>query len=138
MWKHLCFAVVSMALGCATHSTSSRTWTATPSSDVGLTGRVESVREVVNRVEGQPAAGAAAGALIGGALFHGRGPSTLFGAAAGAMTGAAVSSGSAERRAYEVRVRFQDGSDGIFDYQGYSPFAPGDRVVVVEGGLARA
>jgi outer membrane lipoprotein SlyB len=99
---------------------------------------VESVNEVVQRVEGRPVAGAAAGALIGGALFRNRGPSTLFGATAGAATGAALSSGAAEQRAYEVRVRFDDGSGGIFDYQGYSPFAPGDRVVIVNGGLARA
>lgn len=103
-----------------------------------MTGRVESVREVVQRTEGRPGAGAAAGALIGGALFHGSAPSTLFGAAAGAATGAALSSGRSERRAYEVRVRLDDGSAGIFDYDGYSPFAPGDRVVIVNGGLARA
>ena len=103
-----------------------------------MTGRVESVREVVNRVEGNAAGGAAAGALIGGVLFRGSGPSTLFGAAAGAATGAAVSQGYAEQRAYEVRVRFDDGSAGIFDYGGNSPFAPGERVVTVPGGLARA
>jgi len=101
-------------------------------------GRVESVSQVVQRVQGQPVAGAAAGALIGGALFRGRGPSTLFGATAGAATGAALSSGRSEQRAYEVRVRFDDGSGGVFDYQGFSPFAPGDRVVIVDGGLARA
>jgi hypothetical protein len=36
-----------------------------------------------------------------------------------------------------VSVRFDDGSAAIFDYGGASPFAPGDRVVVLDSGLAR-
>jgi outer membrane lipoprotein SlyB len=133
----ICIAIALSGFACVTPTTTATTTYAAPASDLGKTGQVDSVREVVRRIEGNPAGGAVAGALIGGILFHGSGPSTLFGAAAGAATGAALSQGRAEQRAYEVRVRFDDGSAGVFDYSDRSPFAPGDRVVVVEGGLAR-
>ena len=137
MSRYIYIAIVLGALSCATTTTTSTTHGA-QAGEIGMTGRVQSVHEVVQRTEGNPAAGAAAGALIGGALFNRSGPSTVFGATAGAATGAAVSSGSSEQRAYEVRVRMDDGTDGVFDYRGYSPFAPGDRVVITQGGLARA
>jgi outer membrane lipoprotein SlyB len=79
-------------------------------------------------VHGNPAGGAAAGALIGAVLFGGNGPRTLFGAAAGAATGAALSSGSYETRAYEVVIRLDSGERAVLTYRDYSPFAPGDRV----------
>ena len=62
----------------------------------------------------------------------------MFGAAVGAATGAALSQGSSEQRAYEVRVRFDDGMIGVFTYADFSPFRPGDDVVLTTGGLARA
>jgi outer membrane lipoprotein SlyB len=98
------------------------------------TGIVESVRQNVRRVEGNPAGGAAAGALIGGILFGGRGPRTLFGALAGAATGAALSQGSYETRAYEVTIRFDNGTRGVFMYRDYAPFRPGDRVELTPDG----
>jgi outer membrane lipoprotein SlyB len=100
-------------------------------------GRVESVQEIVQRTEGNPAAGALAGALIGGFLF-GRGPARLFGAGAGAAVGAAASSGATEARSYQVLVHFDDGTYGMFVYRGYSPFAPGQPVVLTPQGLGVA
>src|SRR5215831_2653953 len=100
-------AISTLALGCATTSTYSTEWTADEYSP--RTGMVESVRQVVRRVEGNPAGGAVAGGLIGAVLFGGHGPRTLFGALAGAATGAALSQGSYETRAYEVVVRFDNG-----------------------------
>jgi len=95
-------------------------------------------KEIVERIQGNPAGGALAGALIGGFLFHGRGPATLFGAATGAAVGAAASRGSAEVRTYQVLVRFDDnGGFGMFVYRDYSPFRPGDAVVLTPRGLAR-
>jgi outer membrane lipoprotein SlyB len=137
MTKYVCAAILVGALGCATTSTSDTTYSAAPDIEVGMTGRVVTVREVVNRTEGNPGAGAVAGALIGGVLFHGSAASTLFGATAGAATGAIVSSGRSERRAYEVRVQFADGSEGVFTYADYSPLAPGDRVQLLDNGLVR-
>jgi hypothetical protein len=53
------------------------------------------------------------------------------------MVGAAASQGSAESRTYQVLVRFDDGTYGMFVYAGYSPFRPGDAVVLTPQGLAR-
>jgi outer membrane lipoprotein SlyB len=122
------------ALGCATTTTTSTTWTAPAAAAYPREGRVESVQEIVQRTEGNPAAGALAGALIGGFLF-GRGPARIFGAGAGAAVGAAASSGAAESREYQVVVRFDDGTYGMFAYRGYSPFGPGQAVVLTPQGL---
>jgi outer membrane lipoprotein SlyB len=135
MLKRLCVAAVlatGALAGCAT-TTRTITTTSIPAYDVGKTGQVVSVSEKVERVQGNPVGGALAGGLIGGAVF--RNP---LGAAAGAATGAAVSRGSSERRAYQVYVRFDDGTNGRFDYIDYSPWAPGERVMITPNGLSRA
>jgi outer membrane lipoprotein SlyB len=118
-------------VGCAT--TSTRTVTSSiPRADLGRSGQVVSVTQNVERVDGNPAGGALVGGVIGGLAFR-----QPLGAAAGAATGAAVSMGSSERREYLVHVRFDDGSIGRFDYIDYSPFSPGERVMITPSGLAR-
>jgi outer membrane lipoprotein SlyB len=99
-------------------------------------GHVESVQEIVQRTAGNPAGGALVGALIGGFLF-GRGPARLLGAAGGAAIGASASQGYAERRTYQVLVRFDDGFYGMFIYGGFSPFRPGEAVALTPQGLVR-
>ena len=126
-------AISAFTAGCATTSTYSTEWIA-PDEYSPRTGTVESVRAVVRRVQGNPAGGAAAGALIGAVLFGGHGPRTLFGAAAGAATGAALSQGSYETRAFEVVVRFDNGTRGVFTYRDGSPFRPGDRIALGSDG----
>ena len=81
--------VLLSPIGCATTTTTSTTWVAPGSPGYwARPGRVESVQEIVRRVEGNPAGGALAGALIGGFLFGGgRGPASLFGAVGGAAVG---------------------------------------------------
>jgi len=64
-------AMSMLATGCATTRTTSTEWTADEYQP--REGVVESVRQVVHRVEGNPAGGAAVGALIGAVLFGGRG-----------------------------------------------------------------
>jgi outer membrane lipoprotein SlyB len=123
-------------LSCATTTTTSTTWSAPASAGWARYGRVESIQEIVQRTEGYPAGGALAGALIGGFLFGGRGPGRLIAAAGGAAIGAAASQGSAETRAYHVLVRFEDGGYGVFIYRNYSPFRPGDRVMLTAQGLS--
>jgi len=94
--------------------------------------------EIVQRTQGNPGAGAAAGALIGGLPFGGgRDPNAVAGAVGGAAVGAAASSGSSEQRTYQIVVRFDDGGFGEFVYAGFSPFRPGERVAVTPGGLTR-
>jgi outer membrane lipoprotein SlyB len=134
MWKQISAILVVGALGCATTSTTETTWTAPGMHDeTGRVGRVESVHEIVQRVEGNPGAGALLGAVIGGFLTRGR----PLGVVGGAAVGAAASQGYAERRVYEVQVRFDDGVYGTFRYLGYAPFTPGARVVLTPDGLER-
>ncbi len=124
-------------VGCVATTTHSRVWHGRPSYQAApRPGYVEWIREVIHRQHGDPAGGALAGAIIGG-ILGGRGAGALFGAAGGAMIGAAASQGHAERRAYEVAVRFHDGGFHVFVYDGWSPFGPGEPVMMTPGGLAR-
>jgi len=143
--RHMKIASISLAtllavstIACATTSTSSTVWVdpAAPG-NWARSGRVESVQEIVRRVQGDPGGGALVGALIGGFLFGGRGPGALLGAASGAAIGASASQGSAETRTYQVLVHFDDGTYGMFVYGGYSPFRPGEPVLLTPRGLAR-
>jgi hypothetical protein len=36
---------------------------------------------------------------------------------------------------YHVVVRFDDGGQGVFNYQGYPPFGPGEPVALTPQGL---
>jgi outer membrane lipoprotein SlyB len=128
--------LVGLSVSCATTSTTATTWTDGPEAGPPRLGHVESVQEIVQRTEGNPAGGALVGALIGGFLF-GRGPARLIGAAGGAAIGAAASQGYAERRTYQVLVRFDDGAYGMFIYGAYSPFRPGEAVALTPQGLVR-
>ena len=137
--------LVALASACATTDTYSTTWTepvpppppgAPYAGPYGRSGQVRSVQEIVQRTQGDPAGGAIAGALIGGLFFGGRGPGAVLGAASGAAIGAAASQGSAEMRTYQILVQFDDGATGAFNYPGYAPFWPGERVVLTPEGLA--
>jgi outer membrane lipoprotein SlyB len=121
--------------GCYTESTHVRTTTAGPTaaSDFGQTGRVVQVQEVRREIRGQPVAGAAAGALLGGLVFESAGAAVV-----GGGIGALASSGRSSQTVYEVTVIFDNGERGVFDYKDFSPFGPGDSVVLTSSGLARA
>lgn len=142
---------------CVTTSTTTRTWGESYADDGGSWaryGRVERIREVVTRQDGNPGGGAVAGAVIGGLLGsalgghthydaygrghrHASGAGALVGAAAGAMVGAAASQGSAEARYYDVLVRFDDGGTQVFRYRDGVPFQVGDDVTLTAQGLVR-
>jgi len=153
-------AALTLALaalpGCVVTTTETRAW-GSPYGQRGYDrrGRVDSVREVVQRQEGDPAGGAVAGAIIGGIIGaalgggthydrHGyahtymSGPGAVVGAAGGAAIGAAASQGGGEVRWYEVYVRFEDGGYETFTYRGPPPFRAGDRVVLGPRGLSPA
>ena len=143
----------AVLLACATATTTTRTLDDAPV--VVRAGRVESIRETVQRWQGNPAAGAAAGAVVGG-LFgaalaggghydrwgryhhHGNPAGAVVGAIGGAAIGAAASQGSGEERVYEVVVRFDDGEYQTFAFKDGSPFQVGERVVLGPEGLTRA
>lgn len=95
-------------------------------------GKVEAIRETVDRRVGDPAGGAVAGALVGGVLTGRAG-----GAILGALFGAAASQGTAERRYYDVYVLYDDGGRQAFTFAGFPPFQVGDRVVVTDRGIFR-
>jgi outer membrane lipoprotein SlyB len=157
--RHLAaFALVPALLsGCVTASTTTRTWGADgyqAAEPRARYGRVEQVREVVHRMEGNPAAGAVAGGLIGALVgssigghghydrrgryrHHGSGAGAVVGAIGGAMVGAAASQGSAEERRYEVTIRYEDGGVETYVYPNASPFRVGDEVALTARGLER-
>ncbi|HEX9307933.1 MAG TPA: hypothetical protein VF894_10615 [Anaeromyxobacter sp.] len=124
--------------GCVTTTTRSTMWGDPYAAGWARYGRVESVRETVQTQQGDPGAGAVAGAIIGGILFGGRSPAhTMAGAIGGAMVGAAASQGQGEERIYDVFVRFDDGALETFVYRNILPFRIGDGVALTAQGLSR-
>jgi outer membrane lipoprotein SlyB len=138
---------------CVTTRTTTSTWGDGYGQEWARPGHVESIRETVQRQEGNPVGGAVAGAVIGGLLgsaigghsYYDRwgyghheasGAGALVGAVGGAMVGAAASQGSDERRWYELFVRYDDGGLQRFVYEGYPPFQVGQPVTAGPRGLA--
>ncbi|HSN25249.1 MAG TPA: hypothetical protein VLT45_03155 [Kofleriaceae bacterium] len=120
----------ALAGGCYSDTQTRRVYTAEPAR--AQTGQVVQVEEIVNRREGHPVAGAVAGALLGGVIFH-SGKAAVIGGGLGAI----ASSGSSTRRMYLVTVQFDTGEMGRFEFVDWSPFRPGDRVVMTNQGLQR-
>jgi outer membrane lipoprotein SlyB len=136
-------ALAALALpACLVTTHQTRTWGEQPQAEWTRPGHVESIRENVQQVVGDPAGGAVAGAVIGGVIGHAIGGhhnpvATLFGAWTGAAVGANASRGYAEHRWYEVWVRFEDGTLQSFVYGDYSPFRVGDAVQLTPQGLQK-
>lgn len=136
-------ALVSCAVlisACVTTESTSREWGDPYGQAWARNGRVEYIRETIQRQHGDPVGGAVAGAVIGGIVGHslgGRGAGTLFGAAGGAAIGAQASQGGGERRFYEIFVRFDDGGAERYVYEGYPPFRVGEYVALTGQGLVR-
>src|SRR3569623_815263 len=120
----------ALAGGCYSESQTRATYSTAPAR--AQTGQVVEVTELVNRREGHPVAGAAAGALRGGVIFRSAGAAVI-----GGGLGAIASSGHSPRRPYEDTVQFASGEMGRFDFVDWSPFRPGDRVVLAGNGLER-
>jgi outer membrane lipoprotein SlyB len=127
--------VAALAQGCATSHTYSRTEDESqePAAQTRY-GRVQTVREEVRRVDSEPAEDALSGAFIGASIGAYR-PAMLFGSAGGNTLGAFATDDRTEARRFDVTVRFDDGSFQTFSYNGYSPFRPGEPVVLTPRGL---
>jgi outer membrane lipoprotein SlyB len=114
----------ALAGGCYS-DTETRSVVTAPQQQMAETGQVVQVEEIVRRHHGHPVEGAVAGALLGGVIFH-SGKAAVVGGGLGAL----ASSGNSQRREYEITVQFDNGEIGRFDYRDWSPFRPGDRVVL--------
>ena len=128
-----------LTAGCVTTATHTTTYTE-PVQRWARYGQVESVRETVREVRGDPAAGAMACAIIGSIVGSGWGhrhnpAGAVIGAIGGAMIGANASQGSPPTRTYEVTIRFDDGARETFVYADVTPFRPGDPVTQTDQGL---
>ena len=126
-----------IAASCVSTTTSTRTWSAPPPQ---RDGRVEWIRENVERQEGNPVGGAAVGGIVGGLLGHailGHSAGTLVGGAGGAAAGALASRGSGTTHTYDVAVRFDDGGERVFQFRGDPPFAVGDAVTWTGADMVR-
>src|SRR3569623_2476849 len=98
----------ALAGGCYSESQTRATYSTAPAR--AQTGQVVEVTELVNRREGHPVAGAAAGAMLGGVIFRSAGAAVI-----GGGLGAIASSGPSTRRADEVTVEVDSGEMGRFD-----------------------
>ena len=129
--------VAALAQGCATGRTYSRMdeESQEPAAQSRY-GRVQTVREEVRRVDSEPAEDALSGAFIGASTGAYR-PAVLSGSAGGNTLGVFATDDRAEGRRFDVTVRFDDGSFQTFSYNGYSPFRPGDLVILTSRGLSR-
>jgi outer membrane lipoprotein SlyB len=90
-------------------------------------GHVMSVREVT-RAQTYPPPGTTAGSMLGGIVFHPGGAAVI-------GNGFGISPPLPGRRTYEIDVAFDDGETGVFVYQDWSPYRPGDRVRLTPEGL---
>jgi hypothetical protein len=59
------------------------------------------------------------------------------GASRGATFGVFATDDRTEARRFDVTVRFDDASFQTFSYNGYSPFLPGEQVMLTPSGLVR-
>jgi hypothetical protein len=94
-----------------------------PTAITARTGQVAMVAEVAHT----PAV-PTSGTLLGGMVFGSGGGAT-------AMGNGFVAPGSPYRHAFQVTVAFDNGQTGVFIYQDWSPFRPGDHVLLTPQGL---
>ncbi len=101
---------------------------------------IESVREIEKAGTGS-GVGAAGGAVVGGVLAHqvgqGRGKelATVLGAIGGGIAGNQIEKSAKKTKEYQITVRYEDGTKGLFT-QGTPPgWREGDKVKVLDGAI---
>src|SRR5258706_8155576 len=99
---------------------------------------IEEVREVEKAGQAS-GAGAVGGAVVGGVLGHqmggGRGKdvATVLGAIGGGLAGNAIEKNAKKTVEYQIVVRYQDGSKGLFTQATPPTWRSGDKVKVING-----
>jgi outer membrane lipoprotein SlyB len=99
---------------------------------------IEEVREVEKAGTGS-GAGAVGGAVVGGVLGHqmgggrGRDVATVLGALGGGLAGNAIEKNAKKTVEYQIVVRYEDGTKGLFTQATPPSWRTGDKVKVING-----
>ncbi len=101
---------------------------------------IEEVREVEKAGEAG-GGGAITGAILGGVVGHqvggGRGKdlATVVGAIGGGVAGHQVEKSLTKTKEYQIFVRYEDGSRGMFPQATPPSWRPGDKVKIIDGAI---
>jgi len=101
---------------------------------------IEDVREV-GKAGQASGGGAVAGAVIGGVLGHqvggGRGKdvATVLGAIGGGVAGHQIEKNVKTTKEYQIVVRYEDGTQGLFTQDTPPNWRPGDKVKIINGAI---
>ena len=101
---------------------------------------IEDVREV-GKAGQASGGGAVAGAVIGGVLGHqvggGRGKdvATVLGAIGGGVAGHHIEKNVKTTKEYQIVVRYEDGTQGLFTQDTPPNWRPGDKVKIINGAI---
>jgi outer membrane lipoprotein SlyB len=101
---------------------------------------IEEVREVEKAGQAS-GAGAVGGAVVGGVVGHqvgsgrGRDVATVLGALGGAFGGNAIEKNVKKTKEYQIWIRYEDGSKGMFVQPTPPGWRIGDKVKVIDGSL---
>lgn len=101
---------------------------------------IEEVREIEKAGQAS-GAGAVGGAVVGGVLGHqvghGRGKdiATVIGAVGGAVAGHQIEKNVKKTKEYQITVRYEDGSRGLFTQDTPPAWRPGDKVRIIDGAI---
>ena len=99
---------------------------------------IEEVREVEKAGQGS-GAGAVGGAVVGGVIGHqmgggrGRDVATVLGALGGGLAGNQIEKNAKKTVEYQIVVRYEDGTKGLFTQATPPSWRPGDKVKVING-----
>jgi len=99
---------------------------------------IEEVREVEKAGQAS-GAGAVGGAVVGGVIGHqmggGRGKdvATVLGVIGGGLAGNAIEKNAKKTVEYQIVVRYEDGTKGLFTQPTPPSWRPGDKVKVING-----
>ena len=101
---------------------------------------IEAVREVEKAGQAS-GGGAVAGAVVGGVLGHqvggGRGKdvATVLGAIGGGVAGHQIEKNVRTTKEYQIVVRYEDGTQGLFTQDTPPNWRPGDKVKIINGAI---